>query len=197
MTKSEIIKQPIERISTDIKRSAWAAIFESLALILLGILFLVLGDTAIQILTYFLGAFFIVKGGYQIVYYFIEKGQSDFLNNNLFFGIVSVLVGIAFLLVGPNIASVFRIIIGVILIYESLIRINTSVKLHAAGIDVWKYILIAALIMLVLGIFVTFYSAAIVMIMGWVMIASGLIGIVADILFIQNVNKVTDALTGK
>lgn len=197
MTKSEIIKQPIERISTDIKRSAWAAIFESLALILLGILFLVLGDTAIQILTYFLGAFFIVKGSYQIVYYFIEKGQSDFLNNNLFFGVVSVLVGIAFLLVGPNIASVFRIIIGVILIYESLIRINTSVKLHAAGIDVWKYILIAALIMLVLGIFVTFYSAAIVMIMGWVMIASGLIGIVADILFIQNVNKVTDALTGK
>ena len=193
--KVEIIKRPVEQVGSNLKKSAWGAVIESLALIVLGILFLVLQDVMVQIIAYIVGVFFIVKGGFEIINYFIEKGQNDFFNNKLLSGVVSVLIGVAALIVGDDIAHVFRIIIGIIIIYESLVRINTAIKLYSAKVDVWKYILILALCMLVVGVFVTFYSGAIITLIGWMMILTGIVGIVGDIMFIQHVNTITDKLT--
>ena len=195
MTKAEIIKRPIEQVSGDLRKTAWSAIIESLALVILGILFLVLQESMIKILAYIVGAFFIVKGGFQIITYFMEKGQNDFFNNGLLSGVVSVLIGVASLLIGEDIASVFRVVIGVIIIYESLVRINTATKLATAKINTWKTIMLLALCMLVIGIFITFYNGAVITLIGWMMILTGVVGIVGDAMFIQHVNAVVDNLT--
>ena len=195
MAKAEIIKRPVEQAGNEIKKSAWAAIIESIILIILGVLFLVFQESMVKVIAYIVGAFFIVKGGFQIITYFIDKGQNDFFNNSLLAGVISVLIGIAALLVGEEIAHVFRIIIGVIIIYESLVRINTASKLATAKVPTWKYILILALIMLVIGIFVTFYSGAVITLVGWMMILTGLIGVIGDAMFLQNVNAIIDKLT--
>ncbi|MBR2994510.1 DUF308 domain-containing protein [Candidatus Saccharibacteria bacterium] len=197
MSKVEIIKRPLEQVSGDLKKSAWSAIIESLALLILGILFIVLQETMIQVLAYIVGAFFIVKGGFQIINYFMVKGQNDFLNNGLLSGVVSVLIGIAALVIGDDIATIFRVIIGIIIIYESLVRINTATKLATAKVSVWKYILIVALVMLVLGVFVTFNEGAVIILIGWMMVLTGLVGIIGDVMFIQHVNQIADTLTGK
>lgn len=197
MHKAEIIKRPVEQVGSSIKKLAWSAILESLALVILGILFIVLQETIVKALAYLIGVFFIVKGGFQIISYYMEKGQNDLFNNGLLSGVVSVLIGIALLIVGEDIAHVFRVVIGVIITYESLARINTATKLSAARIDAWKYILIVALIMLVIGVFITFNSGAVITLIGWMMILAGIVGIVGDAVFIQYVNKVVDAFTGK
>ncbi len=196
MSKVEIIKRPLEQVSGDLKKTAWSAVIESLALIVIGILFIVLQETMVQVLAYIVGAFFIVKGGFQIVNYFMEKGQNDFLNNGLLAGVVSVLIGVAALVIGDDIANVFRVVIGIIIVYESLVRINTATKLASAKINVWKYILIIALIMLVLGVFVIFNEGAVALLVGWMMVLTGLVGIVGDVMFIQHVNQIVDTLTG-
>ena len=197
MNKAEIIKHPVEQVGSNIKKLAWSAVMESLALIILGVLFIVLQDTIVKILAYLIGVFFLVKGGFQIISYYMEKGQNDLFNNGLLSGVISVLIGVALLLVGEDLANVFRVVIGVIIIYESLVRINTASKLSVAKINAWKYILVVALIMLVIGIFVTFTSGAVITLVGWMMIISGIIGIVGDTVFIQYVNKVVDAFAGK
>ncbi len=197
MHKAEIIKRPVEQVGSSIKKLAWSAILESLALVILGILFIVLQETIVKALAYLIGVFFIVKGGFQVISYYMEKGQNDLFNNGLLSGVVSVLIGIALLIVGEDIAHVFRVVIGVIITYESLARINTATKLSAARIDAWKYILIVALIMLVIGVFITFNSGAVITLIGWMMILAGIVGIVGDAVFIQYVNKVIDAFTGK
>ena len=196
MPKAEVIKRPVEQVSSDIKMSAWSAVFESVVLIILGILFLVLQDTMVRVLAYIVGAFFIVKGGFQIINYFIEKGQNDFFNNGLLSGVISVLIGITALVIGEDIANVFRIVIGILIIYESLVRINTATKLASAKIPAWKYILILALLMMVIGIFITFNNNAIITLVGWMMILTGIIGIFGDVMFIQYVNTLVEKLTG-
>lgn len=197
MAKTEVIKQPIDKVSGNLKKSAWSAIFESLITIILGILLIAWPDTVIKVVAYVVGAFLIIKGSYQVINYFIVKGQNDFFNNNLLAGVISLLIGLALLLIGEEIVNVFRIVIGIWMIYESLVRINTAIKLHAADIPAWKYMLVLALMMLVLGAFVTFYSGAVVTLIGWMMILAGIIGIVSDAMFVQYVNKIADALTGK
>ncbi len=197
MSKTEIIKRPIEQLGSSLKKSAWAAVFESLITIILGVLLIVWPDIVIKVIAYVVGTFLIIKGAYQVINYFVVKGQNDFFNNNLLSGVISVLIGLALLLIGEEIANVFRIIIGIWMIYESLVRINTAIKFHAAGINAWKYILILALMMLVLGVFVTFYSGAVVALIGWMMVLVGIIGIVSDTMFIQYINQVSEAITGK
>lgn len=195
--KAEIIKHPVEQISGDVKQSAWVAIIESLATIILGIFLIAFPDAVIKVIAYIVGIFLVIKGAYQIINYFVVKGQNDYFNNNLLFGIISGLVGIAALVMGEEIASVFRVVIGIWIIYESLVRVNTAIKLHAAGIEAWKISLVLALAMLVVGVFITFFEGAVVTLIGWMLILSGIIGIIGDVMFIQSVNSLVDKLTGK
>ena len=50
---------------------------------------------------------------------------------------------------------------------------------------------------LVVGVFITFFEGAVVTLIGWMLILSGVIGIIGDVMFIQNVNSLVDKLTGK
>lgn len=196
-SKAEIIKRPIERVNADLKKSAWGAIIESLLIMIFGILMVVWPNITTAVIANVLGAIFIVLGIYQIINYFVVKGQRDFFNNGLLIGVISLLVGIAAILIGEDIAQVFRIIIGIWIVYESLVRMNTALKLHAAGIKAWSYVLIIAICMLVVGIFVTFNAGAVIQLIGWMMILTGVFGIVGDVVFIQYINTITDFLTGK
>ena len=193
-SKTEIIKRPVEQIGDNVKKAAWSSVIESLAILILCILFTVWPDQMKTIVAYAVGTFFVLKGGYQIINYFIEKGQKDFFNNNLLIGVISVLLGIAAFIAGGDIANIFRIVVGIFMVYEALARINTAIKLSAVGIGIWKYVLIIALVILVLGIFVTFNDVATVI--GWTMIIAGIVGILGDIVFIQQVNQVIDKITG-
>ncbi len=195
--KAEIIAKPIEKISGKLKKNAWGAIAESLITIILGIFLITWSNTVIRVVACIAGAFFVIKGAYQIINYLVVKGQNDFFNNELLSGVISLLVGLALLVIGEEIVNIFRIVIGIWMIYESLIRMNTSLKLHAAGIKAWSYVLIIALCMLVVGVFITFNSGAVVELIGWMMILSGVFGIVGDVVFIQYVNNIADTLTGK
>lgn len=195
MSKTEVIKRPIEKIGWDLKKSAWSAVIESLVIILFGILMIVWPDITMAVIANILGAIFIVNGVYQIINYFVVKGQNDFFNNGLLIGVISLLVGIAAIVIGENIANVFRIIIGIWMIYESLVRVNTAIKLHSVGVQTWKYIVIIALVMLALGLFIVFNTGALAQLIGWVMVAAGIIGIIGDVMFVQQINTVVEKLT--
>lgn len=196
-TKAEIIKHPAEQVGNTVKKTAWGAVIESLVVMVLGILMVVWPNTTVAVVTNVLGAFLIINGIYQIVMYFVAKGQNDFFNDGLLTGVISLLVGIAAIVIGEDITNVFRIVIGIWMIYESLVRVNTAIKLHSVEVQSWKYMLILAIVMLALGIFVTFNAGAVTQLIGWMLILSGIIGIIGDVMFIQQVNTVVEKLTKK
>ncbi len=195
MSKAEIVKHPIEKIGWGLKKSAWSAVAESILIMIFGILLVAWPDITIVVIANVFGAIFIVSGIYQVINYFVVKGQNDFFNNSLLSGVVAILIGIAAIVIGEDIANIFRIIIGIWMIYESLVRVNTAIKLHSAGVKVWSYILIIAIVMLALGVFVASNSGAVVQLIGWMMILTSIIGIVGDAMFIQQINTVLEKLT--
>jgi len=190
--KAKMIKRPIEMAGDNIKKSAWSSILSSVATLLLGVLFIAWPDLMIQIVAYIIGLIFIVKGSFDMLTYFMDKRYV--YSNLLLSGIVAMLIGIAALVAGPNIANVFRIIIGIFLIYEALSKLNSAIKLYHAKINLWRAVVAMAVVILVLGIFVTFNDTAAVI--GWVMVIAGAISIIGDVMFIQQVDKVISAITG-
>ena len=189
--KAEIIKRPIEKMGSNIKKSAWSSATESLVTLVLGILFIIWPDTMMRAVAYIIGIFLVVRGAFNIMAYFMDS--SNVYSNLLLSGVVSTLVGIVALIMGPNIANVFRIVVGIFLIYESLVHLNNAIKLYHAGVNFWQVVATFALIILVLGIFVTFNETAAVI--GWAMVIAGLIGVISDVMFINQVDRVIEYLT--
>lgn len=192
--KAEVIKNPVKHISGEIKKSAWSAVAESFIILIIGIMFVIWPEKMAQVVAYIVGIALVVKGGFEVFNYYMDKGQNDFFNNHLLSGIVSILIGVVALVMGPNIANVFRVILGIFLIYEALVRLNTASKLYHAGIGIWRAIAVLALTILVLGIFVTFNDIATVI--GWAMVIAGIVGIVGDVMFIGQLNNFVNKVTG-
>lgn len=178
---------PITQVDSFFKRSVWTVILDSLATIILGVLLVVWPELVVQILSYVVGIFFMVKGLIAVINYFVSQGYRNFYNNDLLSGVIQTLIGIAALAIGPaNIADVFRIIIGIWIIYSGLIRINIAIKLSVAQSRDWLYILLVGICMLVLGGIIVFTRGAVVTIVGWTMVACGIIGIVGDVIFVMH-----------
>lgn len=190
-------KSPVEKIGGSLKKTTWAAICESLVVIIFGVLLIAWPGIMLSIVAKVLGVILVVIGIYQVINYFVTGGQDDFFDNSLLAGVVSLLIGIAAIVAGEDIANVFRVIVGIWLIYEALVRFNTTIKLHAAGVSVWGYVLIIAIVMLAAGIFVTFNTTAVLQLVGWIMVLSGIFGIIGDFIFIQEVDTVEKNLTKK
>ena len=51
--------------------------------------------------------------------------------------------------------------------------------------------------MMVIGIIITFVPGTVVALVGWMMVLTGIVGIVGDVMFIQHVDKVIETLTGE
>ena len=194
-SKVEIIKRPLQQTGDALKKNAWMSILESLVMIVMGVFLIAWPTVVIKAISYVVGTFFVIKGGFKIINYFMVKGREDFFNNDLLTGVVTVIIGIAAFVLGENISGIFRIIVGIFLIYEALVRMNTAIKLNAAGINSWRPILIMSLAMLLLGMIVTFYEGAVVVLIGWIMLASGLISMFSDIMFIQHVDSIISKIT--
>ena len=143
-----------------------------------------------------LGVILIIVGLYQIVNYFIVKGQNNFFDNSLLFGVVSIIIGIAAVCFVGETFNIFRVIMGIWLIFESMVRINTTIKLHAAGLSIWGWVLVIALIMLAAGIFVLFNTTLIIQVVGGLMILAGVVGVIGDIVFVSQVDSVAKSLKG-
>ena len=188
------IKRPLDFITGNLKKSAWAAVFESIVLLIFGILLVAWPGITYYIVSIVLGVILIIVGLYQIVTYFIVKGQNNFFDNSLLFGVVSIIIGIAAVCFAEQTFNIFRIIMGVWLIFEALVRVNTTIKLHAAGLSVWGWVLAIALIMLAAGIFVLFNTTLVIQVIGGLLILGGVVGIIGDIVFVGQVDSVAKTL---
>ena len=83
------------------------------------------------------------------------------------------------------------IVVGAWMIYGALVRMNTAIKMHTAGIREWFYVLLLSMVMLALGIYMVISASAVPTVIGWVMVASAVVGIIDDLIFIRHLDAVT------
>lgn len=174
------------------KSTSWMAIMESLVVGALGVLLLVNPEGMFKVIFYVVGIFLIIKGVYKIINYFAVHGKYDFYNNDLLYGIIALVFGVLAVVLWEQLGKLIGIAVGAWMIYGALVRMNTAIKMHTAGIKEWFYVLLLSMIMLALGIYMVISASAIPMVIGWIMIAAAGIGIVDDILFIRHLDAVTN-----
>lgn len=192
------MKKPKVEIMTgfDPKRAAWSATFESIITVIFGVLLVAFQDNIVKVIAYLVGGFLLLKGGFTIANYMFSKEQKKGFNGELIAGILTFLVGLVIFLVGDKIIDIFRVLVGVWIIYEGLIRLSNAMRLRSAGVVNWSAVMAIAVIMLMFGTFITFFNGALTFLVGWFLIVTGLIGLFSDVMFMQNANTLIGK-TGK
>lgn len=186
-SKSTVKAEPVVRRA---KSVSWLAVLESLIVGILGVLLLVNPDGVTKIIFYAVGIFLMIKGVYKIINYFAVHGKYDFYNNDLLYGIIALVSGVIAVVLWEQLGQVIGIVVGAWMIYGALVRMNAAIKMHTAGIKEWFYVLLLSMVMLALGIYMVITVGAVIAIVGWVMVASAVIGILDDLIFIRHLDAV-------
>lgn len=172
------------------KKTGWISILESVIFAILGLILIWKPIETVRTISFVLGTIFIIIGIFKSVNYFLAKGKYDFYNYDLIFGLMAIVIGIITIIYVDTIGTIFRIIIGIWIIYSSLIRINLSFKLHTMKINAWIYSLLLAVIMFICGMYVTMNSGSVVITIGIIMVLSSVIDIIENIIFMKNVKEI-------
>lgn len=173
-----------------IKRTSVISIVASLVFAILGIIMIANPEETIGVVVAVLGVTVIIIGAEKIISYFVMKGNLDFFNYELIYGIIAILFGILIMTHTNTFASLVRIIIGIWIAYAGLIKINLSFKLKGIGIKSWTLVLALSTISLIAGILVMFSNtSSIIVVTAVVMIIYAISDIIDEFIFIKYIDK--------
>lgn len=192
-TKAAAAKNETLNIPKRVKSVGWMAILESIIIGALGIALILRPEEMTMVIFYVVGIFLMVKGIYKIINYFAVHGKYDFYNNDLLYGIIALVFGVIAVVLWEQLSGAIGIVVGAWMIYGALVRMNTAIKMHAAGIKEWFYVLLLSLVMLALGIYLIISVGAVLVVVGWIMVASAVISIVDDVILMQHLDAITKA----
>lgn len=180
-----------EPIFKKVKSLSWMGILESLVIGVFGILLVVNSEQVTELIFNVIGIFLMIKGAYKIINYFAVHGRYNFYNNDLLYGVIALVMGIVVVIFKADLMNLIGIVVGIWMIYGALVRMNTAIKLHTANVKEWFYVLLLAMVMLALGLYLIISaSTAIPTIIGWVMIAAAVVGVVDDLIFLKRVDSI-------
>jgi len=180
----------MEYLGKILKKTGWSSIITSTIFAIIGIVLIASPDATITIVSTILGLTLAFIGGYKIIDYFRNKGQYNSYSYDLAYGIIAIILGIVTMVYHQEIGTIFRILIGLWIIYSSVIRITLSLSLKKTNSKIWIYSLIIAFIMLACGIYTISNAGTIVIAVGIVILIYSILDIIEGIIFLNNLKKI-------
>lgn len=173
-----------------LKKTGWTSLITSFVTAIIGIIIVFNPTVTMKLIAYALGIMFIIFGGVKLVNYFVNKGTYDFYNYEFVFGIMAIVIGIITIVFSGTIGTIFRIIIGVWILYSGFLRLGLVGKLKSLGLNEWKYALIIAVAILICGVYVLAKAETIGIAIGVAIIIYSIMDIVEGIIFLKNVDSI-------
>lgn len=177
------------------------SIFSSIALVILGLLLFFQAETTIISISYIIGAILIAIGvlsGIRFVGGLNNNNQNEL---DIIYGIVCVVLGILIITNPTAIASAIPIVVGVIIVLNSVVKLHYSLELKESKNELWKSTMIMSVIMTVCGIILIFNPFAgavfITKLIGALIVIYAVLDIASTIVIKKTVTKIHNAIEEK
>lgn len=181
----------MEYLEKIMKKTGIISIIESLIFIVLGAILVWQADLALKVISYILGACFIITGIIKIIGCIqANKDYFEFYNYELIYALMSIVIGSVTIYYSTAIETILRVIIGIWIIYSSFIKLSLSLKIKNVGHKAWIYSLILAVVMFACGLYIILNSGAILATIGIIMIIYSLIDIIEDIICLVYIKEI-------
>lgn len=176
-----------------LKRTGFISILESFLFIILGIILIWKAEVALKVIACILGTIFILIGIAKVGEHIVSNKENlDMYNFNLIYGLMAIVIGVVTIYYSQTIETILRIIIGVWIIYSSIIRFSLSLKLKKIEARAWIGSTLLAVAMFFCGLYVILNAGTIITTIGVMMIIYSIMDIVEDVIFIKYLSELYD-----
>ena len=128
-------------------------------------------------------------GVIKLINYFVARGNSTLFTNDIAWGVISIIIGLVVIVYSNTIENIFRIMIGIWIIYSGFTRFSLSFKLKNISEKTWAFVLILSLIMIIGGLYVTFYPGALIVTIGVILLIYSIIDLIESFIFMRNIKE--------
>ena len=168
-----------------LKKSSWTDIIVSFLFILVGLMLVARPEAIMSMISLILGAICIIMGALKGVDYF-SKGKKD--NYLLAMAVVAIIAGIIIMFCADIIVSIFRILIGLWIIYSGIMNLQTTIVWKDYQSKLWLLTLILAVVTIIAGVYILVNNGAVLQIIGAIIIGYGLMDIIESAIFIKKID---------
>lgn len=172
-----------------LKKSGWTDIIISLIFVIFGIMLISRPEAIMSIISILLGGIFVVMGILKVVDYYSNGKQDNYL---IALSVVMILIGVIIMFCADIIMSVFRILIGIWIIYSGLMNLQTAIIWKDYKSKAWLVTLILAITTIIVGVYVLVNTGAILQTVGIAILIYGLVDIIESFIFIKKVDNYLD-----
>lgn len=136
----------------ELKKWKWAYLLLTLAVMVFGICLMIWPGISAEILCYALGTILLVVGAMRIVCYF-RRGISVLWHRyELPLGLLDALIGVYFFSHPANVLLILPIVVGIVVIVDSVFHLQTALELREIGAKRWWIILLFAIVSILAAI---------------------------------------------
>lgn len=176
-----------------IKRKELKGIFSSLLLIVLACFLIYRPLEIVNTLIKIMGIVLLVFGLIDFLNFFRMSDEEKLINYGLVKGITELSIGILFIFKFETLTDIFSIIIGLIIIFINIFKLQLSLSLKDIGTENWFIGTVIATLSIILGVIIIlnpFESAKVVIITsGAILLVSELSNIIYSILVLSKIRK--------
>ena len=173
-----------------LKKAGWTSVITSLVFGIIGLIMIFYPRTTMQFISTVLGIFFIIVGIVKIINYFVSKGNSTLFTNDIAWGLIAVILGLVTMVYSSTIENIFRIMIGIWIIYSGFTRFTLSFRLKGVNDKVWALVLVLAVLMVIGGLYVTFYPGALILTLGVIILIYAIMDLIESFIFMRNMKDI-------
>ncbi len=152
----------------------WSYIGLSVFLIALGVCAMIWADISAEVICIAIGVAVIIFGVIRIIIYFMRKLPGVGLSYDFSLGLIALIVGVVLLIHPQGVIDLLQVVIGVFLLVDSVLKLQTAIDSKRFGMTGWWVPLIFTIICLVLGVMMVLKTNVIMVLIGAALVADGL-----------------------
>ena len=172
-----------------LKKSGWTDIIVSLLFIIFGIMLIARPEAIMSVISILLGLIFLVMGVLKIIDYFANGKKDNYL---ISIAVVMILIGLIIMFCADIILSVFRILIGIWIIYSGIMNLQTAIVWKDYKSKLWIITLILSIVMVIAGIYMLVNQGAVLQMVGVIILAYGIVDVIENVIFIKKIDNYLD-----
>lgn len=173
-----------------LKKAGWTSVVTSFIFGLIGLVMIYNPDTTMKFISTILGIFFIVIGVIRLINYFISKGNSTLFTNDMAWGLIAIIIGLVTMVYSSTIENILRIMVGIWIIYSGFTRFSLSFRLKNVNDKLWALVLTLAVLMIIGGLYVTFYPGALIVTLGVIILIYAIMDLIESFIFMKNMKDI-------
>lgn len=187
-------------METLMKKFFRSSLISSIILMIIGVLLILQSEITIITISYLIGTLLIAMGAIAIIKFIKNINNVAREELDIFYGVVTIVLGVIVVYNPEAIASIIPIIIGIGIIINSATKLQYALELRESLNNQWKTTVVISIISAVCGVILIcnpFKGAVVIMqIIGGFIVAYSILDIVSTITIKKNVAAIHNAIDG-